>query len=273
MRCPTPRFSDRYARSPRIGAGGLLPAGRAQSWAAVAALFFAAACAMPTAARAQGLDLLWSGSVQVSQSGTYSFLISATNSGTSSISIAGINLGIQSIPQGGVLGNVTVTGIEVPTGSFWLDASTTFEDTPQTLLNGDVNNSSSYWQMSISDNGFEGAYGFIEAGGSADLAWITFVTDADAKGLWEFYAVSEKNPTTPNGLTYFLNPDSFSYDQFTNVNAEDQDPAVPGVSFQVSEAIAVPEPSSVLLACGGLLMAVAGPLWRQRIARRFRQRA
>ena len=185
-------------------------------------------------------------------------VISATNSGDQAIDLAQLSLAIQLIGAGTNTGSVSITGIS-PTG-FWYDPSTSSSD--GTLQNGNVNGTSDYTLLSISDNGLPDpdtlipVFSFLQPGQSVNLAEINFTTSGDSFGTWEFFVVNEEDE---NGFSLSnILTSGFTNVQFANATAPSYS-SVPntGVSFRAGTVVIVPEPASLAICGSGLLAAVA----------------
>ena len=149
--------------------------------------------------------------------------------------------------------------MDAPENSVWFDPSTSGPNN-DTLVNGDINGTSSYFLVEIlGDVDAEGNYGVLLPGETADLAMLNFTADASAFGTWNIFVVNEEAESgeTVSNIT----DGNFNPVQFSNLTA----PAFPasGVSVQVGSVIVVPEPSTLTLA--GLGCAVVGyAAWKRR---------
>jgi hypothetical protein len=195
----------------------------------------------------------------INQSGTGTLYISAVNSGTTSIDFGALALGIQIVAVGSPAGDITLSGVDAPENSVWFDASTSGPDNG-TLVNGDINGTTGYLEMSIiGATDAEGFYGVLAPGDTANVATLSFTADASAFGTWNIFVVNEEAESgeTVSNIT----AGDFSTVQFSNLTA----PAFPntGVSVQVGSVIVVPEPSTLTVA--GLGCALVGyAAWNRR---------
>ena len=197
-----------------------------------------------------------SGTTQtVYQGAIGTLVISASNTGDTAIDIASLALGLQVIAAGANTGDVSITGVEAPSGSIWLNGITGGPDAAS-LLNGPLNGTSGYFSMTVSgEPDGEGNFGIIPVGGSVDLATISFTADNTAFGTWQFFVVNEEDEfgsTLTNLVT-----GGFNTLQFANATAPSYS-ATPntGVSYQVGTVIIVPEPAALAICGSGLLAAV-----------------
>jgi hypothetical protein len=219
-----------------------------------------AMCFQATNASADVIVSLQSGTTTtINQSGTGTLYISAMNTGTASIDFGALALGIQIVAVGSPAGDITLSGVDAPENSVWFDASTSGPDNG-TLVNGDINGTSGYREMSIiGATDAEGFYGVLAPGDTANLATLSFTADASAFGTWNIFVVNEEAESgeTVSNIT----DGNFSTIQFSNLTA----PAfgASGDSFQVGSVIVVPEPSTLTLA--GLGCALVGyAAWKRR---------
>ena len=219
-----------------------------------------AMCFQATKASADIIVSLQSGTTTtINQSGTGTLYISAMNTGTASIDFGALALGIQIVANGSPAGDITLSGVDAPENSVWFDPSTSGPNN-DTLVNGDINGTSSYFLVEIlGDVDAEGNYGVLLPGETADLAMLNFTADASAFGTWNIFVVNEEAESgeTVSNIT----DGNFNPVQFSNLTA----PAFPasGVSVQVGSVIVVPEPSTLTLA--GLGCALVGyAAWKRR---------
>jgi len=212
----------------------------------LAKVAFVALVVTPTAAAGPLLDLRSSGVSSAQPGRSTTFVLEATNSGTVPIELAGMRLGLQILPQGLATGTATITSIGVsPTLSPWIDPLLA-GPTVETLLNGPVNGTSTYYAVSIAEKLIE-SVGTILPGATVNLAAITIQASDDTVGLWNLYAVNEADEfgfVTSDYLT-----PSFDTYQFTTLVA----PAYPaaGATFTLHDVQYVPEPSAALLCALG----------------------
>ena len=227
----------------------------------MAMVMVSAMCFQATKASADIIVSLQSGTTTtINQSGTGTLYISAVNSGTTSIDFGALALGIQIVAVGSPAGDITFSGVDAPENSVWFDASTSGPDNG-TLVNGDINGTTGYREMSIiGATDAEGFYGVLAPGDTANLATLSFTAGADAFGTWNVFVVNEEKDVSGATVSN-ITDGNFNYVQFSNLTA----PAfpAPGDSFQVGSVIVVPEPSTLTLA--GLGCALVGyAAWKRR---------